>query len=255
MTQRASMLPTYGGVACEVLRSRSGAARLLALESCSSTMDVAHASAGDGAPHATVVVAAAQGAGRGRSGKSWTSTRGAGVWTSVLLRQPASAPAGVLSLRVGLALADALDRYAPASTQLKWPNDLFLDGRKLAGILTEARWRGEQLEWIVVGVGVNLQDAGAEPAAAALGSGVAPASVLVDIVRAVLAASALEGALSPDELAAFSRRDLALGRAVSSPLAGIVAGIDAGGGLRVRTKDGERIAVSGSLVFSSSPTE
>jgi BirA family transcriptional regulator, biotin operon repressor / biotin---[acetyl-CoA-carboxylase] ligase len=255
MTHVGSVLPTYDGVACEVLQARSGAARVLALQSCSSTMDVAHAVAGDGAPHATVVVAESQDAGRGRSGKSWSSARGAGVWASVLVRQPASAPTGVLSLRVGIALADALDRYAPAPTQLKWPNDLMLHGRKLAGVLTEARWRGAQLEWIVVGVGVNLRDAGTELPAATLGAGVAPAMVLVDIVSAVLAAGAIEGALSPGELATFERRDFALGRTVTAPLPGVVVGIDSGGGLRVRTAGGERVAVSGSLIFSPSLTE
>ncbi len=218
-------------------------------------MDIAHAGAGDGAPHGTVVVAESQKAGRGRSGKSWTSHRGAGVWTSVLLRRAAVAPPGVLSLRVGLALADALDRYTSVATQLKWPNDLFLGGRKLAGILTEARWRGPQLEWIVVGVGVNLQHAGTAPDTASLGAGAAPASVLVDVVRAVLSASVIAGELSDRELAAFTRRDLALGRQVTSPLPGRVAGIDSRGGIRVQTASGERVAVSGSLIFSPSLSE
>ncbi len=245
----------YDGVACGVLALRAGAARLVAVDRCLSTMDVAHASAVDGAPDGSVVVAEEQGAGRGRSGKSWTSVRGAGVWTSVLLRRAATAPPGVLSLRVGMALADALDVYTTASTQLKWPNDLLLGGRKLAGVLSEARWRGTRLEWIVVGVGVNLRDAGAEPAVATLGPGVAAAAVLVDVVRAVLQASSIGGALTEHELAAFARRDLALGREVTSPVPGVVAGLDRQGGLRVRTAAGERVAVSGSLIFSTSPAE
>ncbi len=255
MSLTGTELPAYDGIACEVLCTRAGAARVVAIDHCPSTMDVAHASAGDGAPHGTVVVAEAQSAGRGRSGKSWTSHRGAGVWTSVLLRQAAVAPSGVLSLRVGLALSDALDRYTSEPTQLKWPNDLFLGGRKLAGILAEARWRGTQLEWIVVGVGVNLQNAGTEPAAASLGSSVAPSAVLVDVVCAVLSASLIAGELSDRELAAFSRRDLALGREVTSPLPGSVVGIDSRGGIRLRTATGERVAVSGSLIFSTSLTE
>ncbi len=251
MNRADAALPAYDGVACDVLSARAGAACVVAVRHCDSTMDLVHAGAADGAADGTVVVAESQGAGRGRSGKSWTSLRGAGVWTSVLLRHAAPAPPGVLSLRVGLALASALEQHAAASIQLKWPNDLFVDGRKLAGILTEARWRGSQLEWIVVGVGVNLWHAGAEPAVATLRADVAAAAVLVDIVRAVRNASAIDGELSEDERSAFSRRDLALGREVTSPLAGTVTGIDCAGGLRVRTADGERVAVSGSLIFST----
>ncbi len=251
MNRTEASQPAYDGVPCEVLSARAGAACVLAVGHCDSTMDVTHASAGDGAADGTVVVAESQGAGRGRSGKSWSSLRGAGVWTSVLLRRAAPAPPGVLSLRVGLALADALEQYTSLPIQLKWPNDLFVDGRKLAGILTEARWRGPQLEWIVVGVGVNLQDVGAEPAVATLRAGVAAAAVLVDVVRAVRTASAIGGELSEAELSAFSRRDLALDREVSSPLPGTVTGIDRAGGLRVRTAAGERVAVSGSLMFST----
>jgi BirA family biotin operon repressor/biotin-[acetyl-CoA-carboxylase] ligase len=251
MNPTDAALPAYDGVACDVLAARAGVARVVAVKECDSTMDLAHASAGDGAADGTVVVAEAQGAGRGRSGKSWTSRRGAGVWTSVLLRHAAPAPPGVLSLRVGLALADALEQHASLPIQLKWPNDLFVGGSKLAGILTEARWRGSQLEWIVVGVGVNLRDAGGEPAVATLRTGVTAAAVLVDVVRAVRAAGAIGGELSESELTAFALRDFARDREVTSPLPGTVAGIDRRGGLRVRTAAGERVAVSGSLIFST----
>lgn len=244
-------LAVYDDVPCELLCARAGAPRLVAVDHCASTMDLAHQCAIDGGPHGAVVVAEQQGAGRGRTGKTWTSVRGAGVWASVLLRHPATAPPGVLSLRVGIALADALDRHTPASIQLKWPNDLFLHGRKLAGILTEARWRGAVLEWIVVGVGVNLRESGAAPPVATLDPGSAPAVVLVDVIRSVLSAGALVGELSRDELASFARRDLALGRELTAPVQGRVVGIDSRGGIRVRTASGERVAMSGSLMFST----
>lgn len=245
----------YDEVPCDELRTRAGASQVIALEHCTSTMDIAHQLAADGAPHGTVVVAEGQGAGRGRSGKVWQSARGAGVWTSVLLRTPVDAPPGVLSLRVGLALAASLDACVDTRVELKWPNDLLLRGRKLAGVLTEARWRGDLLEWIVVGVGVNVRETGLDGSAAALGSTARPAAVLVDIVRAVLVAARARGELSADEMSAFAARDFSVGRQVVEPLDGIVLGVSARGGVRVRTASGDAVAVSGSLVFRSLTSE
>ena len=245
----STVLSTYDNVPCDELCARSGAARLVAVERCSSTMDLAHRLAAEGAPHGTAVVAEEQGAGRGRSGKSWMSTRGAGVWTSVLLRRPMDAPAGVLSLRVGIELAAALEQRSASAIQLKWPNDLFLSRQKVAGVLTEARWRGDVLEWIVVGVGVNLRDPGADMPIAALGGDLPSSDVLVDVLRAVLAAASRRGELSAGELAAYAQRDLARGREVTAPLDGIVTGITSRGGVQIRTRDGDAVAVAGSLVF------
>ena len=154
-----TVLSWYDDSPCDELQRRAGSPKLVVVDRCASTMDLAHQLAADGAPHGTAVVADEQDAGRGRTGKSWTSARGAGVWVSVLLRGAVATSAGVLSLRTGLELAHALDTFAGSTIQLKWPNDLFHGGMKLAGILTEARWRGDQLEWIVVGVGINMQAA------------------------------------------------------------------------------------------------
>ncbi len=233
------------------LCARAGAARLVIVDTCASTMDLAHALASDDAAHGTAVVAEAQAAGRGRSGKSWRSERGAGVWVSVVLRHLTDAPAGVLSLRVGLALAAALDRHGAVPMQLKWPNDLFLHGRKLAGVLTEARWRGAALEWIVVGVGVNLRVPDADELSVPLPAPVRAGDVLVDVIRAVLQAGSCAGEMSPAELAAFANRDLSVGRAVVQPLRGVVRGITGSGGLVIATPAGDAVAVSGSLVFAS----
>ncbi len=249
------MLSVYDDVLCERLCSQSGAASLIAVDHCTSTMDLAHQQAALGAAHGTVIVAEQQGAGRGRSGKSWVSERGVGVWTSVLLRQQAGAPAGVLSLRVGLALAASLDAFTSVPIQLKWPNDLYLGQRKLAGVLTEARWRGDMLEWIVVGVGVNVRPSATIPPSASLGDAASRAMVLVAVVRAVLAAGQGAGELSDSELAAYAARDFAAGQRAASPLEGTVLGITSRGGLRVSTAAGEAVAVAGSLVFSNQTVE
>ncbi len=250
-----TVLSMYGDVPCDVLQSRCGAARLVAVERCASTMDLTHQLAAEGAPHGMVVVAEEQGAGRGRTGKVWTSSRGAGVWTSILVRRPLEAPAGVLSLRVGLALAATLDARASGMIQLKWPNDLFLAQRKLAGVLTEARWRGDMLEWIVVGVGVNVRDPGADTPTAFLGDGQRQGDVLVDVVQSVLAAANQRGELTVAELAQYARRDMALGRLVTAPLQGTVLGITPRGGVAIRTSGGDAVAVAGSLVFEAPVAE
>ena len=249
MTADRTVLSLYDDAPCDALQRRAGSPMLVVVDRCASTMDLAHHLAADGAPHGTAVVADEQGAGRGRTGKSWTSARGAGVWVSVLLRRAVATPGGVLSLRTGLELAQALDAFAGSTIQLKWPNDLFHGGMKLAGILTEARWRGDQLEWIVVGVGINVQASVREPAVAALAAGTRRCDVLVHAVQCVLRAADQAGDLRVDELARFAARDLAVGREVESPMVGTVLGVTARGGVRIRTSTGDAVAVAGSLVF------
>jgi BirA family biotin operon repressor/biotin-[acetyl-CoA-carboxylase] ligase len=134
-----------------------------------STQDEGHRLAADGAQHGTAVAARIQTAGRGTRGRAWVSNAG-GLWLSVIARPEAGEGLPVLSLRVGLALADHLDtllqptpsptvrRSVRPSVRLKWPNDLLLDDRKLGGILCEARWQGDRLGWIVVGIGLNVHN-------------------------------------------------------------------------------------------------
>src|SRR3954468_708598 len=114
--------------------------RVEVLETTTSTLDVAHRLAAEGAPAGTLILADEQTAGRGRDGKSWQSLPGAGLWLTLIERPEDSSGRGVLSLRIGLAAAEPLDRFAAEPIRLKWPNDLFVDGEKLAGILVEARW-------------------------------------------------------------------------------------------------------------------
>ncbi len=250
-----TVLSQYDETPCEELQRRSGAPQLLAVDRCESTMDIAHQLAAEGAPHGTTVVAEEQGAGRGRSGKFWTSVRGAGVWVSVLLRNHAATPSGVLSLRTGLELAQSLEAFAGAAIRLKWPNDLVLDDCKLAGILTEARWRGDLLEWIVVGIGINVRASHAEPRNAGLALHARRADVLVAAINSALRAAECAGELSADELSRYAARDLAIGRAVDAPVAGTVLGLTPRGGLRIATSTGVSVAVSGSLVFHSPSAE
>lgn len=247
----ATWLPSYDGVPCEEISTQCGCATVHAITECTSTMDLAHGLAAAGAPHGTVVVAASQSAGRGRSGKSWISAPGDGVWVSTVLRPDSAAPGALVSLRTGLALALALEGLVGRELQLKWPNDLFLDGRKLAGILIEARWHGSSLDWIVVGVGVNVRPQAIEPPVAYVGESVRCAQVLRAVVRATLDAAGRSGPLTDTERGEYHRRDLAVGRDIVEPVEGMVLGVTADGALEVRSGAGIASAVSGSLVFRS----
>ena len=109
-----------------------------------STNDRARALAAAGTPHGTVVTAGVQVAGRGRQGRTWTAPPGTALLLSLVLREIDP----LLSLRAGLAVAD----LAGPAARVKWPNDVLVDGRKVAGILVEGR---PQEGWAVLGIGVN----------------------------------------------------------------------------------------------------
>lgn len=233
---------TFDGVEVTTLAERWGVPQLLAYETVGSTMDAAHAAARTGAPDGTMIVADAQTAGRGRSGHVWVSPPG-GAWCSLVVRPSPSAPIdpitlGVLTLRVGLACADALEALVGAPTiGLKWPNDLWWGEAKLGGVLTEAHWDGPQLGWLVVGIGINLARPegvqGAIRPAAALPGGASRLAVCAAMARAVRAAARRRGPLSREEQGAFAARDVLKGRLLAAPVVGEAAGITADGALVV----------------------
>jgi BirA family biotin operon repressor/biotin-[acetyl-CoA-carboxylase] ligase len=128
-------------------------------ERLASTSDRLKELARAGAPELTAVIADEQTAGRGRQRRAWASPRG-GLYMSVLLR-PAAEAAALLPLAAGVAVAEALEEVG-AKGELKWPNDVLVDGRKVAGILAEASSTGSTIDWVVLGIGVNL-DAEALP--------------------------------------------------------------------------------------------
>lgn len=226
-----------------------------------STMDEAHRLARDGAPAGTVVLADVQHAGRGRAGKTWISRAGDGVWFTLLERDVSSDALQVLSLRIGLSLAEALAPFAEGRLWLKWPNDLLLGPAhsarpawsqlgKVAGILVEARWREQLVEWVAIGVGINLRTpatvlSGAR--ASALRDGVTRHDLLTAVVPRLRAVARRHGVLSAAELAAWHARDSARERRCIAPAAGVVDGVDASGALLIRDGVTQRAHRSGSL--------
>lgn len=239
---------TYDGRAGDTLMRLLDLPRVEVYDSVTSTMDVAHALAESGAPAGTLVLAEQQTAGRGRGGRAWASAAGSGIWLALLERPRDAATLETLSLRVGLRAARVLDRWCASPVQLKWPNDLFLKGVKLAGILVEARWRDTKLEWAAIGLGVNLLAPRGVPGSA-LDAGTSRVQVLAELVPALRSAAAAVGGLSPAEMEEFAKRDLARGRRCVQPAAGTVNGIDARGGLLVAGAEGTTAYRSGSLVL------
>jgi len=227
--------------------------QLIEYDEVGSTLDVAHELAAKGAEAGTLIVAHAQTAGRGRMGRTWRSEPGAGLWLTLIERPADPSALDVLSLRVGLALAPALDPFAEALVRLKWPNDLYVAQRKLAGILIEARWREGHPEWVAIGVGINLRPPASEPRAAGLTAGTSRDVVLEAIAPRMRAAAARVGELTAVEVDAFAARDLAVGRHCLEPVNGIVSGIDASGALLVTVASANGAALTavraGSLVL------
>ncbi len=127
-------------------------------ESVSSTLDIARAMAERGAPEGTVVIAGRQTAGRGRLGRFWESPPG-GAWFSLLLRSSRDlGQAGCISVLSAVALAQALREQYGLPVRVKWPNDLFLYGQKLGGILVELSSVGSRIDWLILGVGINVNN-------------------------------------------------------------------------------------------------
>jgi BirA family transcriptional regulator, biotin operon repressor / biotin---[acetyl-CoA-carboxylase] ligase len=126
-----------------------------------STNTSAMAAAGERAPEGSVFLAEEQLAGRGRGANSWQSQRSTGIYCSVVLR-PALPPSEVLamSLAAGLAVRTAIEYVdSRVAADLKWPNDLLIDGKKVCGILTEMNAEATRVRYIVVGVGINVNQA------------------------------------------------------------------------------------------------
>jgi BirA family transcriptional regulator, biotin operon repressor / biotin---[acetyl-CoA-carboxylase] ligase len=239
---------TLDGVPAGELAGRWGVPRCDLHSRLGSTLDAIHTLAAQGAPAGTTVIAEEQTAGRGRDGRTWHSPPG-GVWLGMLLR-PTRAELPAVAIRAGLALADAVDAMlGRPETGLKWPNDVLLGDRKLAGILCEGRWQGDTPQWLALGIGVNVRNTistAVARRAVALTEWL-PAARRIDLldrlVPALARAAAGGGAgLSPVECAAFAARDWLRGRELRAPAVGRADGVRSDGALLVES-GGKTVAV------------
>lgn len=239
----------YDGYSGDELARRLSLPAVVVYDEVGSTLDVAHRVAGEGAPAGTLVLADRQTAGRGRLGRTWTSEPSVGIWLTLIERPRDVNALDVLSLRVGIALAPALEAFADYPIQLKWPNDVYVHTRKLAGVLVEARWRDAMPEWIAIGVGINIRPPESETRAAGLRADAIRLDVLGAAIPAIRAAASTPGMLSASEVDDFSTRDLAAGRSCIEPVEGTVRGIDARGSLLVGVGSHTVAVRTGSLVL------
>jgi BirA family biotin operon repressor/biotin-[acetyl-CoA-carboxylase] ligase len=128
-------------------------------ETLDSTNNLAKELAARGAPEGTVVVAEAQTGGRGRLGREWDSPPGVGLYVSLVLR-PMLPPMDLpqITLTTAVAVAKAVRRVAGVAPGIKWPNDLLLNGKKLGGVLTEMESESDRIRYVVVGLGLNVNN-------------------------------------------------------------------------------------------------
>ena len=215
------------------------------LRATDSTNERARELAQAGAPGGTVVTADEQTSGRGRHGRLWSAPPGKALLYSALLRDLDERHV-LLPLAVPLGVCDAVESVAPVTCRVKWPNDVWIEERKVAGVLIEAR----PPDWAVIGIGINVAIDSEEFSpdlrwpATSVGHGVS-----VDRMRVALD-EALSGWVerpTDETLEAFRERDALLGREVgwvgSGEGSGVGCGIDERGNLLVERPDGERVAL------------
>ena len=154
--------PSWDGHTAAHLAARWGQDHVTVLATVTSTNDEAKRLAEqEAAPAGTIVIAGEQTRGRGRAGRSWASPAGAGVYLSMVFRPEGFEQSGPISILAGLGVARSLDAALPGlHPKLKWPNDLYANGLKFGGILTEAAWVGARPRYLVAGVGINVRPLG-----------------------------------------------------------------------------------------------
>ncbi len=232
------------------------------VDSCDSTNARLLARAQAGAASGSVIVAREQTAGRGRRGRAWLSAPGDSLTFSLLWRFAAATSLAGLTLAAGVALARALEQIPVAGLALKWPNDLLLDERKLAGLLCEGV--PGQTQAVVLGVGLNLRLPSAMPADLRLRSACLPpplptasqllAALLVQL-HTVLTAFANDG-FTPwraewSRRHAFEQRPVQLLSDFAAPLSGVCRGVADDGALLLETEGGVQRIVSGEISLRS----
>ncbi|MCM8796482.1 MAG: biotin--[acetyl-CoA-carboxylase] ligase [Candidatus Omnitrophica bacterium] len=147
---------------CEVsrnLNTRILGRKIYYFESITSTMDAAMELGIKGAPEGSVVIAEAQTRGRGRLGRVWFSPKYKGIYFSVILR-PKLAPANIsiLTLLAAVSVVEAVKKIAGVDTEIKWPNDILLENKKLGGILTELNAEMDKVNFVIIGIGLNVNN-------------------------------------------------------------------------------------------------
>jgi len=219
------------------------------LSSIDSTNECARRLVIEGAPSGTVVTAGFQTAGRGRRGRAWSAPDGKALLCSAILA-PLELEHSLLPLAVPLAVCEAVESLTPLHCRVKWPNDVWIEGRKLAGVLIEA----EPPSWAVIGIGLNVAiepdefPSDLRQPATSMGHGVGVEGALAAVCERL---EHWVDAAADRVVAEFTERDALAGRPVSWTGAGgraaegggVARGIDERGNLVVVDDDGQRLSL------------
>jgi BirA family transcriptional regulator, biotin operon repressor / biotin---[acetyl-CoA-carboxylase] ligase len=228
-----------------------------------STNEIGMQAAAEGASEGTTFLAEEQTAGRGRGDHSWESSRSEGIYFSIVLRPPMS-PADVLviSLVAGLAVVDAVRSVTGLEPDLRWPNDVMLNGRKFCGILTELNAELTRVRYAVVGIGINVNQPNFAGELSQIAtslrietgrewSRVELAAALLKSLdrkyRLLLSQSGREAVFAHFEQASSYAKGKRVRVDEDGGYEGVTAGLDARGFLQVRTSEGTRTVLSGSV--------
>ena len=227
-------------------------------DSVGSTNTEALAWATSGAKDLSLVIADEQTAGRGRLDRKWFTPKGAALAFSLILR-PTAKEKPFLTRTVGLAalaVANSLQTRGLV-TQIKWPNDVLLDGYKVAGILIESVWSGDEADCLVIGIGVNVFKEAAPPAdllqfpatslEKSLGPGIEREKVLHDILAGIIALRPHLGSdsfiSSWEKVLAFRDEQVEIEEGKGTSLTGKLLGLEPDGSLRLSNENGKLITV------------
>ena len=263
-------LPAEVAMALDATRDRRGTfgQSITYFAEATSTNDIAATLAAAGAPEGTTVIAGAQTSGRGRLGRTWFSPPGAGLYMSIVLRSKKAAP--YITLAAGVAVAEGVRAATGLPLELKWPNDVVTPAsgrsrrRKIAGILAEASSSADGVEYVVLGIGVNLTPAAyprdiadrASCIETELGRPVEPGTIVGEVLCAL---ASWWPALSAGDGGELLRKWRTLAPSASGAavecesggglLHGVTAGIDDTGALLVRVGDRIERIVAGQVVW------
>lgn len=140
-----------------VIKTELFAKKIYSFWSIGSTNEFAHNRAIQGEPEGTLVIAEQQVRGRGRKNRRWDSPFNKGLWFSVVLRPNiVSDQVGLIPFLAGVAVAEGIENFTGLKPEVKWPNDLLLNGKKICGILSEAEFRNGKIRFIILGIGINV---------------------------------------------------------------------------------------------------
>lgn len=231
------------------------------LRECSSTQDIVDTLAKEGAPEGTTVVCEKLTRGRGRLGRKWEAGEG-GLWFTVLLRPPSIKPLQLISLASGVAVAKSIKELFNIDARVKWPNDVLINERKVCGILIEARAEADRIHYIMLGIGINVNNtlpAELESSAISIksivGIDVPRAPLLKNIIREIDSAyrKLIEGT-SADIVREWSLYSSTIGRRVKAvmfdeEIEGVAIGLDEDGALLIEVKGGEvKKVIAGDII-------